>query len=279
MDLYRRLDYRTVLKEFYEESKKKDPKYSFRVFAQKAGFKSKAYLIEVISKKKALSKNSIFQVTRAMGLNLREGDYFETLVRFNEAKSIAEREYNLHRLMALAGKTKAALLGGEVYGYFSEWFHPAVRELAAMAGFKKDWAALAEAVRPAITPPQARNSVELLVRLGLLKKAGNGRYALGQRHVSTADEISSLAVARYQQKTMALATEALERFPPEVREISTLTAGLSETCFKSLKKEIQLFRKQLVQLVEADTGADRVYQINFQLFPLSALPEKKNGPK
>jgi hypothetical protein len=36
-----------------------------------------------------------------------------------------------------------------------------------------------------------------------------------------------------------------------------------------LKQEIQLFRKRLLDTVKLDTGPHNVYQVNFQLFPLT----------
>jgi uncharacterized protein (TIGR02147 family) len=68
---------------------------------------------------------------------------------------------------------------------------------------------------------------------------------------------------------LKLASNALEQVSTPRRDISTLTAGVSEEGFNIIKKEIQLFRKRLVQLIDEDKNQDRVYQINFQLFPLT----------
>jgi len=57
--------------------------------------------------------------------------------------------------------------------------------------------------------------------------------------------------------------------PAESRDISTLTLSVSETTFREIKAEVQLFRKHLSAIACADQFADRVYQVNIQLFPLT----------
>jgi hypothetical protein len=46
-----------------------------------------------------------------------------------------------------------------------------------------------------------------------------------------------------------------------------LVVRLSDNGFQVLKKEIQGFRKRLLELTESDTNFKRVYHISFQMYP------------
>jgi uncharacterized protein (TIGR02147 family) len=269
MNIFTYTNYRHLLKDFYEDMKRKTPAFSYHVFAQKAGFKTKSYLIDVIAGRKALSRESVLRVTRAMGLKKKETEFFETLVHFNDAAILKDREIYFGRLKTIAGKSSAKTLQTDQYAYFSEWYHPVIRELLTQEGFDGDSESLAKRVLPSISARQTKDAVALLLRLNLIQKAPGGRFKLKDTALTTGDEVTSLAILKYQHKALELAAEALERVPAPKRDISTLTAGVSEEGFNIVKKEIQLFRKRLVQIIDEDKNQDRVYQVNFQLFPLT----------
>jgi len=57
-------NYRKLMKDFYEGKKQENTGFSYQVFSRMAGFKTKSYLIEVVSGKKQLSSNSVFLVAK-----------------------------------------------------------------------------------------------------------------------------------------------------------------------------------------------------------------------
>lgn len=268
-DIFAYTSYARFLRDWYAERKRRNPKFSYEMLSRKAGFKSRSNLIEVSSGKKALTPSRIFGVVKALELGPGEGEYFETLVRFNNAGTLKEREFHLAKLGSLAGKTAGRVISEGQFAYFSEWHHPVVRELVCMPGFEGDLGRLAKTLRPALTARQAKQSVDLLLRLGLLEKTAQGRYRQADGAIQTEDELSSFVILRYQRENLRLAEDALDSVDPRNRDISTLTAGVSQACFLAVKKEIQAFRRHLSKIVEKDKGPDRVYQLNLQFFPVS----------
>ena len=93
LDIFIYTDYRKFLKDYYENKKKENKSFSYQRFANKAGFKTKTFLFNVIRGDKPLSKKSILNLAQAMKLKKKETDYFETLINFNESKTVKEREY------------------------------------------------------------------------------------------------------------------------------------------------------------------------------------------
>lgn len=73
-------DYRIFLKDFFDYSKEKNGKFSFRFFAQRAGFNSGSILKLVIDGKKNLTNESINKISNGFKLKKREYEFFEKLV-------------------------------------------------------------------------------------------------------------------------------------------------------------------------------------------------------
>ena len=103
--LFEYMNYRDFLRDYYEEKKREHSFYSFRLFSQKAGFKSPNFLKLVIDGNRNLSKESVYKFVKALGLNKKESDYFENLVFFNQSESLEEKNAYLARL--LKHRTKA----------------------------------------------------------------------------------------------------------------------------------------------------------------------------
>jgi uncharacterized protein (TIGR02147 family) len=75
---------------------------------------------------------------------------------------------------------------------------------------------------------------------------------------------------------MDLAKQAVDNVPRDKRTMSAITVSLSEETLAQVQKEITKCRYRILELVRNDPRPDRVYQANFQLFPLTK--EKKNAP-
>lgn len=273
-DIFTYSDSRSFLKDYYDEQKKAHPAFSYQYFANKAGLKSKTFIYKVITGQKTLSKGAVFAVAQAMGLKKKETEYFEAMVHFTQAKTEREREFYFNHLQAFGKHHASAQLRQDQFTYFSKWYYPAIREIIAFLDFKNDFKLLSRTLDPPVTALQAKNAVRFLLDLGLMKRTPSGRYCQTDKSITTGDEVRSLAVAAFQKENLRLAAESLDRHKRQHRDFSTLTAGVSEAGFRRITEEIATFRKRLADIVEKDEPVDRVYQINFQVFPLSTLPKK-----
>ena len=62
---------------------------------------------------------------------------------------------------------------------------------------------------------------------------------------------------------------AVQEVAPRERDFSSLTLSLSEPGLEAIKAKIRKFRKEILEMARQDTEVDRVYQVNFHVFPLS----------
>ena len=138
---------------------------------------------------------------------------------------------------------------------------------------KSDYAALGAALSPPITAAQAKQSLDLLQRLGLiLPQVWNRRLSdLPVLVKSPSGETQQWN--RILKDMMKLAPTALEKYGKEERNFSALTLSLSPAGLKKAGEEIAQMRKRLLFIAEKDRAQNRIYQCLFQVFPVTQILE------
>lgn len=267
--IYEYMDYREFLRDFYTSKKYQHSFYSYRLFSQKAGFKSPNFLKLVIDGKRNLTKESVFKFSRAIGLNRGESEYFENMVFLNQSRTLEEKNSYLSRLMKFRIKTDPKKIEESEYEYYSRWYNPVIRELATAVDFRDDFRRLASSVVPAISPGEAQKSIELLLKLEFIRRCEDGTYEKTASVLSTGPQVRSVAIGNYHKAMMKLGSDSLERFRASERNISSLTLSVSENTFDTMVARIEQFRKELLDVAESDCDPQKVVQLNLQLFPLT----------
>lgn len=276
--IFEYLDYRAFLQDYYREKKEAMPAFSLRLFSDKIGFKAKDFISRVMNGEKNLSSESIPKVSRGLKLGKRETEFFEALVHFNQAETTDERNAAFEDMQKVLKVVRFAenqhLLAHYQYQVYSDWRHLVVRSLIGMFGFSGDYAALARQVHPAISPEDAKKSVELLEACALIQKDAQGNYTLTQNAITTGDRTSKLAMRGFHQNCLRLGAESIDRDPPAERNISSLTLGVSKDGYDRIVERINAFRKEIALIANEDSGADKVYQLEFVLFPVGGKHTK-----
>jgi uncharacterized protein (TIGR02147 family) len=263
------MNYREYLRDYYEERKAGSPHFSYRLFSELAGFRAPNLLKLVIEGQRSLTKQSVLKFVKAIRLKKREAEYFENLVFFNQSETLEEKNLYLQRLMKVRGGADPKRIEQSEYEYYSAWWHPVVRELVVAVDFQDDYRRLGSMVVPAIAAAEAQKSVELLLRLGFVRKEDDGRFVQASTTLTTGPRVRSVAVANYHREMMKLAAESIERFDADTRSVTSLTLGVSEQTRAILVEKVRQFRKELLAIAEAETNPQRVVQLNFQVFPLT----------
>jgi uncharacterized protein (TIGR02147 family) len=111
--------------------------------------------------------------------------------------------------------------------------------------------------------------VQLLLDLGLITKTPKGTYRQTNQAITSGEHMANLAIHKFQKQSMQLAAESLDRFDKDERDISTITCSVSSKGLAALKSEIEACRRKMIAIIDNDDPVDRVYQLNFQLFPVS----------
>jgi uncharacterized protein (TIGR02147 family) len=274
--IYEYIDYRKYLKDFYADSKSTKKYFSYRYFARKARLNSPILLKMIIDGKRNLSRKTIDKFIAGIGLSGKDAVYFRTLVLFNQALSAREKQEHYHTLRALFKMVPQHVVEEGRFGYYDKWYISVLREGLCLRDFRDDWDRIATSVRPHITPLEAREAVAWLLAHDFLKKTKKGTYERTHRAITTRAEVASSVVRKFNRTMIGLAGEALDGFPIDTRFATGMTVGISEQAYKMLVAEIEVFRDRVVQFVNSAEGADRVYQLNVQLYPLMIDASRKD---
>ena len=268
VDVFRHADYRAFLRAYYEQGKRSKRGMSLRSFSRRVGLRSPNYLKLVIDGARNLTPELALRFAEACALRGEAIDYFCTLVLFNQAKTAKERDLHYGRLKSFRRYRDTHKLDLAQDAYHSEWYIPVIRELVARADFSDDPKWIAKTLLPPITAPQAHKALAVLGDLGLLVRDAAGRLQQAEPLVGTPAGPLGHHVARFHRTMMQLAAESLDRVPRDDREIGALTLCISQAQMHALKAELECFEQQLLQRYGAE-DAERVVQVNVQMFPLS----------
>ncbi|MGZ3769863.1 MAG: TIGR02147 family protein [Bdellovibrio sp.] len=267
-------NYRTFLKDYYTYSKSHNSKFSYRYFARLGGFKSGNILKIVIDGEINIVAETIEKFCKALKLNKEESVFFKNLVLFNQAQSSEEKNIFSKELLRSKTYRKLHPLSELQYRYFDLWYFPIVRGLVALPEFVEDPNWIAKKIKPEITSAEAKKALEELLQLGLLSRTESGKLILSNPTVTTSNSITSVSLAQYHREMLKKASESIDRFPRDQRNLSALTLGLSAKSIGQIKEVIDKFQRDIIDIASKDSAADSICQLNVYLFPVTELSQK-----
>lgn len=269
-NVFQYLNYRAFLRDFYVERKAAQPRYSYRTFNRLSGVKSPSLFKSVSEAKRNLSEATVEAFVKGLGLKDREARYFRALVRFNQADTQDRRMKAFAMLKHFREYNEVRLLEGEIFDFYSKWHNLALYELAKLKGFREDPVWIARKLGPEITDGDAAEALGLLKRIGLLTPDPKTRKLKAvNKTLSTPHEVFDLSVMAFHDAMIDKVRRSLVTGNPEDRDVSALTIALDRRGFEEAKRKIQEFRRELNVILSSIESPDRVYQVNFQLFPLT----------
>lgn len=264
------LDHRAFLNDWFAAKKSANSKFSHRMFARLAGQKSPSLLHHVMRGDRNLTPSTTVAFSRAMKLPAAEAEFFALLVRLGQAPTDEERNQAWDRIAATRRFREARMVEGASVEYLSHWYYPAIRELAYRPDFRDDPTWIGGALRPQVSAAKAARAVQTLLDLRLLERTEEGSLRAADATVVTPHEVAGLAAHNYHQGMLTRASEAIDAFDPEERQLGGLTVAVPQSLVPRLKQELAAFQERFLHLCDTETDpADRVYQLNIQLFPLS----------
>ena len=264
------LDYRAYLKDFYEERKSEFAFFSYRMMAESFGlFPSNVF--RILHGDAHLPSRCQSRALEVLGLTGRSAEYFQLLISYARERSVKARNEILEKALALRDVSRKPLEEKEL-AYFDHWWVAVVRALLELTKGRAVPGELAGLVNPPVREEDVRAALALLEDLQLVKKASSGRMLPAETHLTAGGEAKAKAVHRFQRQILSLASESLERFPPQVRDVSTLTLSMDERAYGEIREMIRECRRQIQKRVEESKSPDRVMQLAMAFFPAAALP-------
>ncbi|MBW8889954.1 MAG: TIGR02147 family protein [Fibrobacteres bacterium] len=267
-DLLNYTNYRQFLKDYYLARKQADPRFSLRSLAMAARFPSHGLLQYLMDGERNLSKKTLVKLSLALGLDKERTQYFENLVFFNQAKTLEEKGFFYDKLVRSNGKSTFKKLDSSQLQAFRRWYTIAIREMLNLEGFRGNAAWITGRLLPPVQTYESEEALALLLETGLIKKTANG-YKAADPDITTEDEVKSFLVKNYHAQMIRLAGWAQDEVAVAERDVSSVTFAIKESELPALKKQLQLMRKELRAFAAEPGTADRIVQVNMQMFPLT----------
>ncbi len=273
-DIFQYLDYRLFLKDFCESQKASKPSFSQRAFARSAGIPlaSSSFLPAVITGKRNLSANYRLKFTKALRLNPQEAAFFDLLVQFNQAKTMAAKNQYFSRLSKFRNSKAEVVLEGQ-YRFYSSWYFSAVWNYFGINKREKNPREIARHIFPAIGEEEVREAIALLLDLGLIKKLANG-FTVTHNHITTEKEVQAMVTRRYVRTLTEMAMEVFEAVPAPNRQYSAMMFSVSKKGFDTVKHRIRSFHEELREILENDQDEDRICTLATLLYPNTQIPSE-----
>jgi len=265
IQVFQYLDYQDFLRDSYLEQKEAKSFYSYRYIERKTGI-SASFYARILLKKKNIPLAKIEHLANFLELQGNEKEYFICLVHFNRAKdekTAQELFFKLSRLKNSSGVEIKNL------SYFSQWQAVTLRELLKTYAFDGNFKELGQQFIPPITAKEAKSAFQLLKRLKLIEEDQQGIPRPRDQTLTTGDQWHSHAVRSFQKSMIEKASTAIDIIDPEERDITSITVGASKKTLVDIRERLAQARKEIFEIIATEPETDAVYQMNFQIFPLT----------
>ncbi|MCK9182420.1 MAG: TIGR02147 family protein [Fibrobacteraceae bacterium] len=278
MTIFDTLDYREYLKDYYAIRKAERRYFSYKMFAS-AVCMDQSHLAKILMGHMHLPVEKIDAFCDYLHLEGAEALYFEALVHFGRANTVAEADIWFEKLQKIR-PPQYRILPREQLEYFAHWYVPAVRALAGCLE-RDDATQIAALLDPSVPLSAVESSLTVLFRLGLVEKMPDGKLRLHEAHlgsgrsVGLVSEASAMRLRNYHREVLEIAMDALENVPPVDRDVSSLTVAIDRSAFEDIRALAREFRKAVQKRIDQVTAADRVYHINLQMVPVSHCSSDK----
>ncbi len=257
-----RFDYRHLLLGELELRKRKNKSFSLRAFANHLQV-SPAYLSQIFSHKRNLSEETGLQMAKKLRWPAQKRKLFCSLIKYQRAEGPDAKAEALSEVQDFS-ELDFIELQNDQFQLIAEWFHFAIVELTDTKGFQSDPRWIAR--RLGITPQQAEEAIDRLVRVGILDRKAE-KLTKPKAHYRIGD-VPSEAIRAFHNHNLKAAQTALARQNFQTRDFSGTTVAVDLERLPEIKELIRDFRKRLSNFCSQSPQPQAVYQLSVQFFRL-----------
>lgn len=231
-----------------------NPQYSLRAFAGRVGVDHSS-LSQILRGRRVLTERTVRLICARLEL---PDERVEEFVAQLESHRENTGDPELRRLTA------------DMVRVVSDWYHYAILELTHLDDFRPDSRWIARVLD--ITVDEVNAAVSRLASLRLLEMETPDRWVDRARHVAASfEDFTRVAVERWSEQMRARSATALAAATPQNREFTSTTIAAHTRRLPEVKRRIERFQRELVDLLERDTERNEVFQLDIHLYPLTNL--------
>jgi len=267
-DLFAYNDFRKFLSDWLEWKQSEEASFTKAECSRRLGLpNSRSYLPDLLRGKR-LSEVFRERFVRLLELGDDEARFFRTLVRFNQAERPEEREAAYDELAAL-NRTPRHALGRDQMDYYRTWRNAVVRALSGVERLASPEAIARESLVP-LTLPQVKQALRLLKKLGLTESDTQGVDRPSSKVLQADPSLGRELLRQLQLQHLELSREAFLQETSADRVFWSNTLSFSAEAQDAVIRALRRFQSEVRAIAHKDAApADRAWQLNVQLFPLT----------
>lgn len=245
--------------------------YSLRAFAKKLGL-SPGALSSILNRKKKLSVERAHEVAIALGLDVKETEYFMALVQLEGAKSETLRVQYLEKIKALNPKInqsnnlRESLIGLEHFKLISDWYGFAILELITHTSEK--WNAKTISKRLGLSKANVELTLERLIKLKLIQD-DSGSYIRVADSVMIESAIPNDALKKYYEGVHVESMKSIHEQTPSEKVIGAEVFSFDPSQLDKVRELTNAYLDSLSRLANECDNKTEVYQAIANVFRLT----------
>ena len=266
IDIFQFTNFRKYLDEYQAARVQTDPDFTRAGACALLGLpKTRSYYNDIVKGKK-LSSRMIPKFVEVLGLNKKEARYFETMVNMDQAKTATERNAFFEDLLKQHPDSHR-ILNEDAYEYYNHWYNSVLFTALEVVDVSDDLEPIQKLISPKVSVGTLKRSLELLERLGFVRKNENGFWKSCRDSVSSGAYNNSDLVRQYQLQCFELSKQALLANDERSSDMATFTFSVSDDAFRAIAKEIHGLKARVRKIIMLDKKkATGVHQLNVHLF-------------
>lgn len=250
--------------------------YSLRAFARDLNL-NPGFLSTILVGKRGMSLDRWTQTFGRMGLSPEDVIGVSGLLSFGLKGTNQAGQANGQTSSPQSAGMTDHELSLEAFQLVSDWFHFALVELTQTKDFDETPSAIA--ARLGVSEQEAKQSLERLLRIGVLARDARGKLIKTTQMVSAFSKVPSGAIRSYHAQMLERAKQSLQTQAIEERDITGISVAINPERIPELREEIKKFRLKLARMAGNTefTECTEVYQLEVALFRLSSKSDSVGG--
>jgi len=266
IDIFQFTHFRKYLDEYQAARMQTDPEFTRAGACALLGLpKTRSYYNDIVKGKK-LTGRMIPKFVEVLGLNKKEAKYFETMVNFDQAKTTTERNAFFDELIK-QHPDPHHILNEDAYEYYNHWYNSVLFTALDVMDVSDDLEPIQKRIFPKVSVGTLKRSLELLERIGFVRKNEDGFWKSSRDSVSSGAYNNSDLVRQYQLQCFELSKQALLADDDNPSDMGTFTFSVSDDAYQEIALEIQNLKAKVRKIITQDKKeATGVHQLNIHLF-------------
>ncbi len=282
-DVFLYHDYRAFLNDEIKYQSKTFAGVSMRAIARDAKI-APGFLSLVLSGKKNLSADKLFDLARALSLNPNELNHLEYLRAFCDADLQEDRIEALARLQRSVGYQTKNPAEHHVFRYLSRWFYVVIREMATKKGFQADAKWIQSQLQFQVPLVDLKNALEFLISHKYISVQTDGAVQASSENIRCMGGVYQVVLAQFHKEMFDIATRSLDVLSSQERYLEGYTCSLTQRHFAEAQKiiteaidKIEALEKLAHPTDATGDSNENIYHFCFFGIPLLKVVKKEKN--